>query len=322
MSDVWNYIQKFGTFLPYCNQVKAYTQQRIFSLPINLLTINQFFNKTYSPSQAKKFIQSLVDNSIDNPENFEQQALSMVGKGLYYAFFYHYTKKQWGIEPCELPATILKRLPLRFNYNDNYFNHPYQGIPQEGYSQVIENIIKHRNIDLFLNTAFDHAHEKHHEHIFYSGMLDEYFDYQFGELGYRTLRFEKQIVNEDFQGCAVMNYCDDTQPYTRISQHDYFAPWEKHDKSIIFKEFSQTYQKGDIPFYPIRLAEEKAQLNDYIALAKRQNHITFVGRLGTYRYLDMDITIKEAMETAKLFINKQKNKQLMPSFHTFHGTLA
>ena len=314
IKEVWQYVQKFGEFVPYQNRVKAYTGGRIFSLPINLLTINQFFSKTYSPEEAKQFIQSLADQSIKNPQNFEEQALSMVGKEIYESFFYYYTKKQWGMEPRQLPASILKRLPLRFNYDDNYFNHPYQGMPKEGYTQIIENMIADYRIELHLNTSFDKSQEDQFDHIFYSGMLDEYFNYQYGELGYRTLEFEKQTLQGDAQGCAVMNYCDDSQPFTRISQHNYFAPWEKHQNSICFTEFSKTYKKGDIPFYPIRLAKEKAQLDDYIDIAKQQTNITFIGRLGTYRYLDMDVTIKEAMDVAKLFLKTQRHNQPMPAF--------
>lgn len=155
----WDYICQFGTFLPYVNRVKAVSKGRMYTLPVNLLTINQFFETTMSPAQARSFIAGKADRSIKEPKNFEEQALSMIGPELYKAFFYGYTRKQWGLEPTELPASILKRLPLRFNYDDNYFNHPYQGMPEGGYSAIVENILKSTNIDLRLNTKFEEISE-------------------------------------------------------------------------------------------------------------------------------------------------------------------
>lgn len=292
----WDYIRQFGTFQPYINRVKAISKGHIYTLPVNLLTINQFFNATMSPKEARAFIEAKADKSIKDPKNFEEQALSMIGPELYKAFFYGYTKKQWGLEPTELPASILKRLPLRFNYDDNYFNHPYQGMPEEGYSSIVENILNSPNIEVRLNTKFEDVSEKF-RHVFYTGPIDRYFDFKLGRLGYRTLDFERIESDGDYQGAAVINYCDQEVPFTRISEHKHFAPWEAQslEKTVSFREYSRLAEPNDVPYYPIRLANEKTMLENYIALARSTQSVSFLGRLGTYRYLDMDVTISEAL---------------------------
>ncbi len=311
---VWNYVNKFSVMMPYINRVKATVRGQVFSLPINLHTINQFFSTTCSPDEAKNLISQKADKNITNPQTFEEQALSFIGSELYEAFFKGYTIKQWGMEPKDLPASILKRLPVRFNYDDNYFNHKYQGIPKDGYTQMIKNIFKHENITVRLNTNFCKDNVKEYDHVFYSGPLDEYFNYINGRLGYRTLDFEKCYYNGDYQGCAVMNYCSEDIPFTRITEHKYFSPWEKHEKSIYYKEYSRACTENDIPYYPIRQVGEMALLRDYLALAEKENNITFVGRLGTYRYLDMDVTIAEAMQTAEKYLDLLKTGETMPAF--------
>lgn len=301
-SEVWAYINRFGEMMPYVNRVKAVIGGRVYSLPINLHTINQFFNKTLAPTEAKAFISSQADNSIDEPQSFEEQALKFVGKELYEAFFRTYTLKQWGIDPSLLPASILKRLPVRFNYDDNYFNHRYQGMPKDGYTAIIANILNHERIDVRLSTPFDNAMQVDFDHVVWSGALDAYFDHQLGRLGYRTLDFKAFYGVGDVQGNAVINYCDDSRPFTRITEHKHFAPWEHHDESICYEEYSRLCGEQDIPYYPIRLVDDKALLADYVALAQRTSGVTFVGRLGTYRYLDMDVTIGEALQTAVALI--------------------
>ncbi|MFT9298466.1 MAG: UDP-galactopyranose mutase [Gluconobacter sp.] len=293
----WDYIQQFGTFQPYINRVKAISQGRMYTLPVNLLTINQFFNTSMSPKEARAFIEEKADTSIKEPKNFEEQALSMIGPELYKAFFYGYTRKQWGLEPTELPASILKRLPLRFNYDDNYFNHPYQGMPEEGYSAIVENILKSEKIEVRLNTKFEDLSEEF-QHVFYTGPIDRYFDFRLGRLGYRTLDFERIDSDGDYQGAAVINYCDQDVPFTRISEHKHFAPWEADSlkKTVSFREYSRLAEPKDVPYYPIRLANEKTMLDNYISLARDTKGVSFLGRLGTYRYLDMDVTISEALK--------------------------
>jgi UDP-galactopyranose mutase len=311
---VWDFVTRFGEFMPYVNRVKAITGGRVFTLPINLLTINQFFGKTLRPTEARSFLASVSDASIDEPVTFEEQALRFVGRELYEAFFYGYTRKQWGRDPKELPASILKRLPVRFNYDDNYFSHPHQGIPRDGYTAIVERMLDCDGVTLHLSTTFEPSRKSDYEHVFYSGPIDAWFGHPYGRLGYRTLDFEVLRDDGDYQGNAVINYCDAEVPYTRISEHKHFAPWESHDRTICYREFSRECGEGDIPYYPIRLANDKAQLALYLQLAETEQNVTFAGRLGTYRYLDMDVTIKEALEVADRFLDCVRSGARMPAF--------
>lgn len=301
----WEYITRFCTMMPYINRVKSTVGGKVYSLPINLHTINQFFDKAMSPNEAKAFVATLSDPTIDEPANFEEQALKLLGSGLYEAFFKGYTIKQWGVDPKSLPASILKRLPVRFNYDDNYFAHKYQGMPKDGYTDIVSSMLNHPNIIVKLSTFFSKDMIDEYEHVFYSGPIDAFFDYELGRLGYRTLDFVMEKADGDFQGCAVMNYGDESVPYTRISEHKHFTPWEKHEQTLYFKEYSRLCTQNDIPYYPIRQTQEQEMLKQYVSKANNETKVTFVGRLGTYRYLDMDVTIKEALEVADLFLEKQ-----------------
>lgn len=311
---VWNYVNAFTTFMPYKNRVKSTTQGQVFSLPVNLHTINQFFGKTMRPDEARAFIEEQADTSITDPQTFEEQALRFVGPDLYEAFFKGYTEKQWGCSPTELPASILKRLPVRFNYDDNYFFHRFQGMPEHGYTPMVEAVLDHPGITVSLSTPFDPAMKAEHDHIVWSGPLDGYFDYDLGRLGYRTLDFERFTASGDWQGCAVMNYGDRDVPFTRITEHKHFSPWESHEGSVLYREFSRACGPDDIPYYPIRMVDEKALLADYVARAEGEDGVTFVGRLGTYRYLDMDVTIREAMDTAQAFLTALERQSALPVF--------
>ena len=312
--EVWDYVNSFQSFLPYKNRVKTTSKGQVYSLPVNLHTINQFFGKTFRPDDARTFIDTQADSTIGDPKTFEEQALRFVGKDLYEAFFKGYTQKQWGCSPTELPASILKRLPVRFNYDDNYFAHKYQGMPQNGYTAMVGGILDHPNINVSLNTRFARAQKDDFAHVFYSGPLDAYLDYEFGPLGYRTLDFERFTYHGDYQGCAVMNYGDVSVPHTRITEHKHFSPWEEHKGSVCYREFSRECVNGDIPYYPIRLVKDKEQLAQYVDRAKEETDITFVGRLGTYRYLDMDVTIREALDTARLFLAREAQQTSVPAF--------
>lgn len=313
-AHVWEYVNKLTTFKPYVNRVKARSQGRIYSLPINLHTINQFYQSTMSPSEAATFIQAQGDQSIQEPQSFEEQAQKFVGDALYQAFFKGYTLKQWGRDPKELPASILKRLPVRFNYDDNYFNHPYQGMPEHGYTPMVQALLDHPNIHLHLGQRLTATEADQYHHVFYSGPLDAYFDYSEGRLGYRTLDFKEIRTSGDYQGCAVLNYCDQEVPFTRISEHKHFAPWEQHQDTLCYEEYSREAGPDDTPYYPVRLVAEKTLLARYVDLANAQHKVTFVGRLGTYRYLDMDVTIDEALQTAAMFLSLEQQQQAMPAF--------
>ncbi len=312
-AEVWDYVNSFATFLPFKNRVKTTAKGQVFSLPVNLHTINQFYNKTMRPEEARAFIANQASD-IPEPQTFEEQALAFVGPDLYDAFFKGYTQKQWGCSPTELPAAILKRLPLRFNYDDNYFFHAFQGMPEEGYTVMIERILDHANITVELNRAFDPAEADDWDHVFWSGPLDGFFGYNLGRLGYRTLDFETFRAEGDYQGCAVMNYGDVDVPYTRITEHKHFSPWESHENSILYKESARECGPDDIPYYPIRLVDEKAMLADYVAAAEAVGNVTFVGRLGTYRYLDMDVTIRESLDCAADWLKAQADGTPAPTF--------
>ena len=301
---VWDYINQFGEMVPYVNRVKATVKGSVYSLPINLMTINNFFNRTMSPAQAQTFIASLAKTDIDEAQSFEEQGMKFVGEEIYKAFFDGYTRKQWGIDPAHLPASILKRLPLRFNYDDNYFNHPYQAIPRHGYTQIIEKILAHPLIEVRTNCAYEDLSEDF-DHLFYSGPLDRYFNFDLGRLGYRTLDFEAVYGKGDIQGTAVMNYPDPDIPFTRMTEHKYFAPWEmdQFEDSVAFREYSRTCGPSDIPYYPIRLLAEKKLLTQYEERAALIPDVTFVGRLGTYAYLDMDVTIAQAFDVTSNFLS-------------------
>lgn len=314
--QVWDYVNRFAAFQPFRNRVKTTVGGKVYPLPINLLTINQFFGKAMRPDEAREFIDGLADHSITTPQSFEEQALRFVGADLYRAFFKGYTEKQWGCAPSELPAAILKRLPLRFDYDDNYFSHRFQGMPRDGYTPMIAAILDHPRITIDLSTPYSPDMAEQADHVFWSGPLDGYFDFQLGRLGYRTLDFERFTHDGDYQGCAVMNYGDREVPYTRITEHKHFSPWEQHERSVCYREYSRAAGPEDIPYYPIRLVREKALLQDYQRRAKATQGVTFVGRLGTYRYLDMDVTIREAMDTASLFESCLAKGDPMPAMLT------
>jgi UDP-galactopyranose mutase len=304
--EIWNYLAQFCELMPYTNRVKSVYKGQVYSLPINLHTINQFFGKALTPAEAKEFIASLSDSSIIEPKNFEEQALKFIGEDLYRAFFYGYTKKQWGCEPRELPASILKRLPVRFNYNDNYYAMPMQGIPKNGYTEIFERMLNHPNIQVKLNKKFvpTEVELSDYDQVFYTGPIDAYFDYKYGRLGYRTVFFEGAVADGDYQGNAVINYADEETPYTRIHEHKHFAPWETHEKTNYFKEFSKETEANDIPYYPKRLANDMEILAKYTAEVDKLNNVTFLGRLATYRYMDMQHVIANALEVAALFKNQ------------------
>jgi len=300
--EVWNYVNKFGTFRPFVNRVKAKTARGIFGLPMNLLTINQFFRKSMGPREAAAFLAQLGDKHIKHPANFEEAALKLVGRELYEVFFYGYTSKHWGCDPREIPASVFSRIPVRFNYDDSYYDSRYQGIPEEGYTRVIERILDHERIEVRLGVEYEHAMEAEFDHVFYTGPIDGFFGHQLGRLGYRTVTFERFETAGDYQGNAVINYTELEVPYTRVHEHKHFAPWEVHEKTVAFREFSKGTAAGDVPYYPIRKASDRKLLESYYDLARLEERVSFLGRLGTYRYLDMDDVIAEALEFSRRWL--------------------
>lgn len=325
---VWDYVRRFGDFRPFVNRVKAVTRRGVFSLPINLLTINQFFEKNFRPSEAEAFVKTLGDHTIANPENFEQQALKMLGRDLYEAFFEGYTVKQWGCHPKELPASILKRLPVRFNYDDNYYQKRFQGIPAEGYTEIVRRLLDHPNIAVKLNQPYDPAQpnwspDDKPDWLIYTGPIDAFFSFTEGRLAYRTVTFEKiQTDESDYQGNAVVNFSDPCVPWTRIHEHKHFTPWESHQRTIAFREFSKETSPSDIPYYPKRLVSDLAILKKYRGLAespcaraKAGVPVSFLGRLATYRYMDMETVIGEALEFCDSITVNHIREGRPPAFH-------
>jgi UDP-galactopyranose mutase len=311
---VWAYAQRFARLRPYYHRVRAVARGAVHSLPINLLTLNQMFGATLNPQEARAFVAGKTLR-IDEPANFEQQALSTVGEELYRTFLRGYTIKQWGVAPERLPASVLKRLPLRFDYDDSYFAHPHQAIPEAGYTAMVEAILAAPGIEVRLGARFEDLDERF-AHVVYSGPLDRYFNYALGRLGYRTLDFETLRAEGDYQGVAVMNYCDEDVPFTRITEHKHFAPWEKAalPQTICYREYSRACGPADIPFYPLRLAGEEALLRRYVARARATPGVSFVGRLGSYRYLDMDVAIGEALDAMQAMLACIASGQQIPAF--------
>lgn len=307
--DVWNYVNRFGAFRPFTNRVKAVSRSGVYSLPVNLLTINQFFGRKFTPEQARDFLAARAEKSPIPPRNFEEQALQMIGRELYEEFFQGYTKKQWGCDPTELPASILKRLPVRFSYDDNYYMARFQGIPEEGYSAVISRMLDHPRIEVRLGQPYEMALEQEVRHVFYTGPIDRYFEYALGPLGYRTVLFERGETRGDYQGNAVINYTEPSVPHTRIHEHKHFAPWEEHERTVYFRETSIETGPKDTPYYPKRLAPDLDLLTRYQELARARTRVSFLGRLGTYRYLNMDQAIGEALDFAAAAMPEIRNTE-------------
>lgn len=312
--EVWNYINRFGELVPYRHQVYATVGNDVFLLPINLHTINQFFRTNLNPREARDFLRTLT-LGVEVSESFEAAALGTLGRELYEAFFYGYTMKQWGRDPRDLPASVFGRLPVRFNYDSNYFFHRFQGIPRHGYTEIVAKMLDHPLITVVLGEKISRdSVTSHYRHVFWTGPIDEYFGGSAGSLEYRTLRFEREVVHGDFQGCAVMNYPSLDVSHTRITEHKYFAPWESYETTIIYREYSDEHKFGDVPYYPVRLREDKKTLKHYVGMAGNDKRTSFLGRLGTYRYLDMDVAVREAIEAAELSIRCLERDELLPPF--------
>ena len=293
---VWQFVNRFTRFNSYINRVKARSNGRIYSLPINLHTINQYFNKDFTPAQAEAFIDRIRIKDL-KPTNFEEFVLSNLGTELYEAFYKYYTIKHWGIEPTDIPVSTAKRLPIRFNYNDNYFNDRYQGIPIEGYTKMVERMLDHANINIIVGQSFEgyrSGWRHNYDHLVFTGSIDNYYDYSHGALPYRTLRFE-EIRGRDIIGNAVLNYTDMTESFTRVHEHKWFTPEQKFESSIAFKEYPSDTDSRNNPIYPIRNHHSEMMYKAYSDLSKEEEDVTFVGRLAEFRYYDMHQVIAASM---------------------------
>ncbi len=307
--EVWDFVRRFGKFKRYNHSVFTKFKDQVFSLPVNLQTLNQFWKSSFSPAEAQRKLRHNC-RECDATLSFEHAAISAVGPELYNAFFKTYTEKQWGVSATEIPASVFKRLPVRFSYTNNYFNHDIQAMPVEGYTDLIQNMLRHPNIEIELNCRFSESLLSCFSNCFYSGPIDEFFNHNLGKLTYRSLSFEHFRSSGDFQGCAVMNFADSNVKFTRITEHKHFAPWETHDQTIYTKEYPSAHNFSNDPYYPVRLQQDKSLLKKYEEQAEQLSGICFVGRLGTYRYLDMDQTIREALDISDYFINQTTTSRL------------
>ena len=301
----WEFINEYLTMHPFTNRVKASTSKGIFTMPINLHTINQFYKTSMNVAEATAFMKKItLPHKKERLDNFEEVMLSHLGSDLYNEFISGYTKKQWGVDPCTLPASIAKRLPFRLNYNDNYYNKKYQGLPVEGYTPMFEQIYSGKNINLNLGVSYEQSMSKNYDLVFYTGTIDQFFNYEYGRLSYRTVYWEKKTCEGFFQGNAVINFTTEDEPYTRINEPIFFEPWKDTlttGKSVYFTEFSKATGPSDKPYYPIRRTEDLDRLNSYQkrATSKEFSKFIFHGRLGMYKYLDMDMVIEESSQLAK-----------------------
>ena len=301
---VWEYVNRFTSFTDYQHRVFAMHDGTAYQFPMGLGLINQFFGKYYSPDEARKLIeQQREGRDPADATNLEERGIALIGKPLYEAFVKHYTAKQWQTDPTELPPEIISRLPVRYTFNNRYFNDKYEGLPVDGYAAWLENMADHELIDVRLDTDwFDIRDEFEGVPVVYTGPLDRYFDYAEGHLGWRTLDFEQEVLDTgDFQGTSVMNYNDADVPYTRIHEFRHFHPERSEyptDKTVIVKEYSRFATDDDEVYYPINTPEDRAKLLKYRELAaeeSRKNSVLFGGRLGTYQYLDMHMAIGAAL---------------------------
>jgi UDP-galactopyranose mutase len=305
--EVWDYIRQFAKFNHFVNSPVAVYKDELYNLPFNMNTFSKMWG-VRTPAEAKEKIdEQIKDLNIEEPRNLEEQALSLVGRDVYEKLIKGYTEKQWGHDCKDLPSFIIKRLPLRFTYDNNYFKDPYQGIPVGGYTGIVEKLLE--GTTLYLNVSYRQFLKDNEEKgaaadsfdkVIYTGMIDEYFDYKLGELEYRSLRFEHELLEgeSNYQGNAVINYTEKEIPYTRIIEHKHFEFGSGKD-TVITKEYPATWKKGDEPYYPINDDSNNDLYEKYSRLADEEENVIFGGRLGKYRYYDMDKIIREALDLAK-----------------------
>jgi len=299
---VWEYANRFTAFTGYQHRVFSIYQGRVYPLPINLATICEYFGAALSPDEARALV---AGQSAEVPAggavNLEQKAVSLIARPLYEAFIRGYTVKQWQMDPADLPAEVITRLPVRYTFDNRYFSDTFEGLPVDGYTAWLERMVDHPNIEVRLNTVFcalrsDLAGSVP---VVYTGPLDAYFGYAAGDLGWRTLDFELEVLaTPDFQGTPVMNYADEDVPFTRVHEFRHFYPerdWYPKDKTVIMREYSRLASRADEPYYPINAAADRARLLTYRELAQREPGVLFGGRLGTYQYLDMHMAIGSAL---------------------------
>ncbi len=303
---VWDYVNTFTRFTNYVHRVYTSHQGEVYPMPINLGTINQFFRAAYSPDEARALLaEQAKELDGKEPENFVEKGVSLIGRPLYEAFIAHYTAKQWQTSPEQLSADIIARLPVRYTYDNRYFNDTYEGLPTDGYTRWLERMADHDRIEVRLDTDFFDASQPVNKDevvgnvpVLYTGPVDRYFGYAEGRLGWRTLDFEEEVLPVgDFQGTPVMNYPDEGVPFTRIHEFRHFHPERDYprDKTVIMREYSRFAEGDDEPYYPVNTPADRDRLLRYRDLARAEDGVLFGGRLGTYKYLDMHMAIGAAL---------------------------
>lgn len=303
---VWEYVNRFTSFTNYEHKVYSNFEGEIYPLPINLGTINQFFRAAHGPDAARALIaEQAAEFDTKSAKNLEEKGISLIGRPLYEAFIRDYTAKQWQTPTTELPAEVISRLPVRYTYDNRYFSDTHEGLPVDGYTAWLENMADHPNIEVRLDTDFFDESQPLNKAavvgkvpVVYTGPVDRYFDYAEGELGWRTLDFEQEVLSTgDFQGTSVMNYAGSDVPYTRIHEFRHFHPERDYptDKTVIMREFSRFATRDDEPYYPVNTPEDRERLLKYRALTDGEDRVLFGGRLGTYQYLDMHMAIGSAL---------------------------
>ena len=303
---VWEYVNRFAEFNHYINSPVAVYGDELYNLPFNMNTFSKMWG-IRTPAQAREIIErQRREKAVEDPQNLEEQAMSLVGSDVYEKLVKGYTEKQWGRACTELPAFIIRRLPVRFTYDNNYFTDRYQGIPIGGYTQIVQKLLGDIPVRLgisykeFLKKNEELSEPDTFEQVLYTGMIDEYFDYRMGELQYRSLRFEEELLEgcDNFQGNAVVNYTERQIPYTRIIEHKHFEFGEQPD-TVITREYPATWKRGDEPYYPINDEQNSELYRQYAELAKTERNVLFGGRLGSYKYYDMDKVIAESLNLAE-----------------------
>lgn len=300
-AEGWAYLNRFTAFNNYRHTVWAARKGKVYPLPFGLAAINLLLGRRLAPAEARAWVAAEVaKEGIAEPRNLEEKALALVGRTLYEAFVKEYTEKHWGVRATELPAYIITRLPVRFTYNVGYYNDRWQGIPADGYGALFRRMLDHPNIEVRLNTDYFGVRDAlpPHERLVYTGPIDQYFDYRHGRLNWRSVRFEKQVLDtEDFQGTSVLNECDGDVPYTRTHEFKHFTPERTFPRTVIFREYSYAPGPGDDVYYPVRNDADLTVRAKYKAESERVPHVVFGGRLGAYAYLDMENTVSTALET-------------------------
>ena len=298
---VWDYITKFTKFNNYRHKVLTTYDNKIYQMPINLSTINRFYDCNLKPCEVESFLSHEIGKeNLSRIDSFEEKAISMVGRKLYEAFIEGYSQKQWRTSLKDLPASIINRIPLRTNYLSEYFEDEYQGIPLDGYTKLFSNMLSNRNIELMLDTDFFDVNKDINDEtvVIFTGPIDKFYDYEYGRLGWRSVKFEKELYDyEDFQGSSVMNFADKHIPYTRIHEFKHFHPERLgQDKTVIFKEFSVDCKSDNEEYYPVSTYIDKQIYKKYVEKSKLTQKVYFGGRLGQYKYFDMDDSIHEALK--------------------------